>query len=99
MSEKLFKTINLDQPLSRGSTQITSVQLRKPSAGELRGISLTALAQMEVSEICKVLPRISTPTLSEDELNKMDIADLTQMGGQVVSFLLPKAVMAEYQTE
>ncbi len=99
MSEQAFKAIILDQPLTRGETQIESIQLRKPSAGELRDISITALAQMNVSEICKVLPRISTPTLTDHEVNKMDIADLAQLGGQIVSFLLPKAVMEEYQTE
>jgi len=99
MSEQALKSITLDQPFTRGEKQITSIQLRKPSAGELRDISITALAQMNVSEICKVLPRISTPTLTEHEVNKMDIADLTQVGGQIVSFLLPKAVVEEYQTE
>ncbi len=99
MTEPVFKTITLDTPLQRGETEVTEIQIRKPKAGELRGVSITSLMQIDVSELTKVLPRITTPTLTDDELRNMDVADLTQMGLEVSGFLLPKALKAASLTE
>ncbi len=99
MTEQAFKTIKLDTPLTRGDKEITEIQVRKPKAGELRGVSIASLMQIDVTELTKVLPRITTPTLTDDELRAMDIADLTQMGLEVSGFLLPKALKADYLTK
>ncbi len=40
-------TVALDTPIKRGNGLITEVTLRKPSAGELRGVSLAELLQNE----------------------------------------------------
>ena len=84
-------TITLDTPFQRGDTNIPSIELRKPSAGELRGCSLTDLLQMDVGALIKVLPRISIPAITEQEASKLDPADLLQLGSEVANFLLPKA--------
>ncbi len=89
------KTITLDTPIKRGDNDITSISLRKPAAGELRGITLTDLLQMDVTALTKVVPRISDPNLTEAEVARMDPADLVQIGGVLAGFLLPKAVQAE----
>lgn len=99
MTEPVFKTITLDTPITRGDKTITEIQIRKPKAGELRGVSITSLMQIDVSELTKVLPRITTPTLTDDELRNMDVADLTQAGLEVSGFLLPKALKAASQIE
>lgn len=91
----MSKTITLDTPIKRGDNDITSITLRKPSAGELRGVTLTDMLQMDVSSLTKVIPRISDPALTEVEVARMDPADLVQIGGAVVGFLLPKAAQAE----
>lgn len=87
-------TIPLDTPIKRGETTIGSVELRKPNAGELRGISLINLLQMDVDSLIKVLPRITTPSLTAIEAASLDPADLVQMGAAVSSFLVSKGVMA-----
>lgn len=84
--------IILDEPIKRGDSEIPSVELRKPVSGELRGLNLTDLLQMDVSALHKVLPRITMPPLTEHEVAVMDTADLMQMGAKVAAFLLPKAV-------
>lgn len=99
MTEPVFKTVTLDTPLKRGETEVTEIQIRKPKAGELRGVSITSLMQIEVTELIKVLPRITSPAITDDELRVMDIADLTQMGLEVSGFLLPKALKADYLTK
>ncbi len=88
-----MKTITLEQPIKRGETEIASVELRKPAAGELRGLNLTDLLQMDVVSLQRVLPRISAPTLTEAEVAALDPADLMQMGAVVAGFLLPKAAL------
>ena len=61
----------------------------KPAAGELRGIALVNLIQMDVDALARVLPRITEPTLTEVDVNRMDPADLMQAGSVVAGFLLP----------
>lgn len=89
------ETIPLDTPIKQGKTEITSVEIRKPGAGELRGVNLVDLAQMDVSALIKVLPRITTPTLTEADVARMDPADLTQIGMTVIGFLTPKSAKAD----
>jgi len=92
MSKTLNTVIDLDQPIKRGETEIKSITLRKPLSGELRGVNLTDLLQMDVSALVRVVPRISEPTLTEHEVQGMDPADLFQIGTGVVSFLLPRSM-------
>jgi hypothetical protein len=83
-------TVSLDTPIRRGKQEITSVTLRKPNAGELRGIQLAELLNLDVSSLIKVLPRISSPALTAPEAASMDPADLLAIGTKVVGFLLQK---------
>ena len=84
------QVIELDEPVKRGTEEITSITLRKPVSGELRGVNLMELAQMDVLALRKVLPRITTPSLTDIEVGRMDPADLMQCGVAVASFLLTK---------
>ena len=84
------ESVTLDAPIKRGDEAIVEVTLRKPVAGELRGTSLSALVNLDVDALCKVLPRISLPTLTEFDVQQMDSADLVQLGVAFAGFLLPK---------
>ncbi|WP_367863207.1 phage tail assembly protein [Pseudomonas guariconensis] len=85
------EVITLDTPILRGEQEIKEIILRKPMSGELRGVTLSDLAQMDVLALRKVLPRISTPSLTDHEIGRMDPADLLQCGVAVGSFLLTKS--------
>ena len=87
-------TVKLDTPLQRGEQTITAVTLRKPAAGELRGTSLSALVNLDIDALQKVLPRITNPTLTEQDVARMDPADLVQLGAEFAGFLLPKGMQA-----
>lgn len=89
------QTITLDTPIIRGETNISTVEVRKPASGELRGVTLPEVINMDVSTLIKVLPRITSPALTEQEVAKMDPADLVQLGAEVAAFLLPKRVKPE----
>ena len=89
----------LDTPLLRGSQTITKVTLRKPKSGELRGVSLSDLVSLDVAALSKVLPRISSPTLTEQDVANLDPADLVMLGGVFVGFLTPKAVKSRLESQ
>lgn len=82
--------IELDTPIVRKGGDVKKVTLRKPKAGELRGLNLTDILQMDVNALGKLLPRITGPSLTEAEVQAMDPADLVQLGGEVAGFLVPK---------
>ncbi len=72
-----FKTVTLDQPITVGSEQVSSLSIRRPKAGEMRGLSMVSVAQMDVDTFFDLLPRIVTPIIpSEIIQEQMDIADL-----------------------
>ncbi|WP_347004008.1 phage tail assembly protein [Enterobacter roggenkampii] len=99
MSDKLTeKTVKLDTTIMRGKTEITEIVLRKPQSGALRGTRLQAIMDMDVSAMMTVIPRISSPTLTAQEMAELDPADLTAMAVEVVTFLLPKSVLADLPT-
>lgn len=83
-------TVTLDTPIQRGSQTVTHVTLRRPLAGELRGIALASLLQLDVSSLQALLPRITSPMLTRAEIDQLDPADLVQLGSEAVNFLLPK---------
>lgn len=89
------KTVFLDEPIKRGKQEITSVDIRKPNAGELRGVSLVAITELDVTALQRVLPRVTTPTLTQHDVAQMEPADLLQCGTVLASFLLKKAQRQE----
>ncbi|EMF0745073.1 phage tail assembly protein [Klebsiella aerogenes] len=99
MSDKVNeKTVVLDTPILRGKSEIKEVVLRKPPSGALRGTRLQAIMDMDVSAMMTIIPRISSPTLTPQEMAELDPADLTAMSVEVVTFLLPKSVLAGLPT-
>ncbi|TDS68406.1 tail assembly chaperone E/41/14-like protein [Pantoea sp. PNA 14-12] len=90
------KTVTLDAPIKRGKTEIKEIVLRKPQSGALRGVRLQALMEMDVNAVMAVLPRVSTPALTVQEVNEMDPADLLALSVEVVTFLLPKSALSAF---
>jgi hypothetical protein len=93
----MTKTVTLEQPIRRGESFVPVVEILSPSGtGWLRGVKLLDLAQMDASALTTVLPRITTPALTEQEIrNALSAPDLFQLGTLVADFLIPKSVRAE----
>jgi hypothetical protein len=87
-------TVTLDEPITRGTQVITHVTVRRPRAGELRGVQLVNLLQMDVGSLQTVLPRVTVPTLTGPEVQNLAPADLVQLGTEVAGFLLPKGAQS-----
>jgi len=88
-------TVVLDTPIRRGTSTIDSITLRKPNSGELRGVSLSELLQLDVNSLIKVVPRISTPSLTSIEVAAMDPADLVALSLKITGFLLQKSAKTD----
>src|SRR5450830_700731 len=88
--------VPLDTPIQRGEQTISSVTLRKPKAGELRGLSLSGLRRVDVDWLQVLLPRISSPTLTKFDVANLDPVDLVALGGEVLAFLLPMGEVQDF---
>ncbi|MGJ0629788.1 phage tail assembly protein [Xenorhabdus bovienii] len=91
-------TVTLEEPIARGGTTITDIIVRKPNSGALRGVRLQALMEMDVDSVMLVLPRITAPALTKNDLLLMAPGDLINLSIEVVNFLLPKSVKSDFQT-
>ena len=90
-----WRRVFLDQPLDRHGTKYKSIIVKKPLGTDCMGTSLTALNAADVAALQMVLPRVTEPMLSKQEVGRMGIDDLGEFGGAIIGFLLTKAVKAE----
>ncbi|CAH0303880.1 hypothetical protein SRABI106_03843 [Rahnella aquatilis] len=91
MSEHNENVVILEEPIKRGDTLITQVEIIKPNAGHLRGIGLAALANADVDALTVILPRITVPNLTVQDCKSLNLPDLIALAGKVIGFLSPKS--------
>ena len=85
-------TVKFDTPITRGETTIASVDIRKPAAGDLRGLNLMDVAQLKTDTMIKLLPRVTQPALTETEVaDKLDLSDFMACAVEVAGFLATRA--------
>ncbi|MEC4090131.1 phage tail assembly protein [Pseudoalteromonas rubra] len=92
MSKPEFKTVKLETPIARGETTIEEIQLRKPKAGELRGLSLSDLLNLDVNAVTALLPRISDPILTKQDIDDLELDNLVTLAGEAANFFVPKSL-------
>lgn len=85
--------ITLETPIKRGDTEINQVEIIKPNAGALRGVGLAAVANSEVDALMIILPRLTLPALTKDEITRLELPDLVALAGKVIGFLAPTSEM------
>lgn len=90
-SDNQFASVALATPIVRGETRIETLRLRKPKAGELRGLSLQDVITSDISTLLTLIPRISEPPLTAPEADQLDPADLAEIGGTVRGFFMTSA--------
>lgn len=91
-------TVPLEHPIRRGETTINEVTVRKPVAGELRGLNLQDLARSDVNALIAIIPRISEPTLIQQEVEALEVEDLAAFGSAVFDFFTTSAMRAQIET-
>jgi predicted fused transcriptional regulator/phosphomethylpyrimidine kinase len=80
-------TVQLPIPIKVGETEITSVNIRKPKAGEMRGLKTMDLLQMDINAHATLIPRIC-PDISLAVYNELEPENLTAIQGAVVNFFV-----------
>lgn len=86
-----YATVQLATPIKRGEETIGFVKLRAPLGGELRGLKMADLIQLDVTSIGRLLPRISEPVVSTQEFDAMTAGDITAISAEIADFLTPRA--------
>lgn len=89
------QTVELEEPILMGNIRISSIDIRKPSVHALKGIRVADILNGDVSSICSLLPKVSTPALTQAQVNELEPADIVQLGAAIIYFLQPKSVRAE----
>lgn len=91
----MLKDVPLDEPITLGETTIEAVRLRKPNVGELRGLKMLDVFQMEGRCMTTLISRISEPHLSEaDIINHMGPSDFATLASEAMLFFVPSDVEA-----
>jgi hypothetical protein len=87
--------VTLVTPVKReGTDPVAAVEVRKPSVGDLRGLKLTDVLQMDVRAMERLLPRITQPALLPLDVAALDPADFLSLAGTVVGFFATPDQMA-----
>lgn len=79
-----MKNVPLSKPFKRGETEIAAVELREPSAGELRGLDMFDVIRMNVTAHRSLIPRISN--LTANEFDQLSPRDLLNVQTEIVGF-------------
>lgn len=97
-NDTLFTTVTLATPIKRGETEITTIDLRKPRAGELRGLNMQEVLTTDVAAVLRLLPRISNPPLTQDEAEGLEADDFAEISGAIRGFFMTKGEIAAVQS-
>lgn len=91
----VYRSFTLDYPIRLNGQVVhaagTEIKVRKPGSGELRGLQLQSLYQLDVASLELLGPRITSPRLEKPHMAALDPSDMMQFGAEVMDFLLPKA--------
>ena len=89
MSTSKLNRINLISPLTQADgTTITAVHVAKPTVGAMRGLQLAMIQMQDVNALAKLLPRITAPALTTDDVFALDPADFAALANLVSLFFM-----------
>lgn len=77
MSNNNTVKVKLVTPIEKDGKKIKTIELRKPNAGNLRGLNLTDICSMDFDAACTLLPRISI--LNERDLLDIEVENLAPL--------------------
>ena len=91
-----IKSVKFDVGFKRGEQSITEIVIRKPKTRALRGLTLVNVLQLDVDTLAKLAPRITTPTMTENDVYELAPSDLTKLSKEVIGFFV-KAEDEDFQ--
>lgn len=84
-------TLKLPTPILSGDSEINEITLRKPKAGEMRGLKTMDLLQMDIVAHRTLIPRIC-PEMTAAMFDDLEPENLTAIQGEVVNFFVNAGV-------
>lgn len=90
-----LRKVDLDHGLKRGETTITSLHVRKPGGGELRGLSQVDVLRQDYNTISKLASRACIPPITEAEYASLDPADMMLIGSEFAAFFISRQQKAD----
>ncbi len=90
MAVEDMNRITLKYPVEDNGETITTLSLTRPKSGHLRGLKILELAQMDVTQLTTLLPRITRPALSPTAIKDLDPVDLMQLASHVSGFFFTR---------
>ena len=88
--------IALTFPIQRdGGNNVDTITLRKPNAGELRGLKVPDLVNGDVNTLIALLPRIASPVIAQHEAETLDLEDFGEIAGAVFGFFMNQEAKAK----
>lgn len=91
MSKEETRVIPLIKPIIRGKDDkqksYSELTMRKPMGGDLRGTRLALLLAMDVDSVFDVVPRITDPMITANDLAIMDPVDIVNISAELSGFL------------
>lgn len=90
-TEKVRGVVTLVTPIKRGETKINTITITPVirQAGSLRGLKVYDVLTSDYNAMEKLLPRVTSPALTEHELATMETWDFCQLSNEAVDFLQP----------
>lgn len=89
--------LRLSTPIIRGEQVINELSLRKPKAGELRGLSMQELMNARVSSTLDVLPRITMPPITQAEADNLEVEDAANASGIIIGFFMTASTRSQIE--
>lgn len=77
--------VKLKKPIKFGDKDVTKIDVRRPSAGEMRGLTLVDVNTLDVDTLIKLLPRITQPPITEAQVADLSFDDITAFGMALVT--------------
>ncbi|MEZ9627501.1 phage tail assembly protein [Aliivibrio fischeri] len=85
MNKQLFK-VKLAIPMEVDGKEVAELELRKPTAGDLRGLNLVQVCEMHFDVATVLLPRISK--LNERDILNMESENFAPIMTEIASFFV-----------
>ncbi|WP_063655787.1 phage tail assembly protein [Aliivibrio fischeri] len=85
MNKQLFK-VKLAIPMEVDGKEVAELELRKPTAGDLRGLNLVQVCEMHFDAAIVLLPRISK--LNERDILNMESENFAPIMTEIASFFV-----------
>lgn len=85
------KKTTLPTPITLEGKEVTELNIRKPKAGDMRGLKTADILQMDINAFAALMPRIC-PSLSQAEFYNLDPDNLTAIQVDVVDFFVNAGV-------